>query len=378
MSKVAELIKTLNAAYGKAVLGTAASMTTVKKIPLRNPAFDYISGGGIPVNRITELIGLESSTKTLHALWACAAFQKVDWDTQTEESITSVKYEKKELKNKDGSTTFFYEVKETSPKKAKVKQVAFIDLEGTFDRTWAEKQGIDLKGLIYFCPDSASQAVDVADALLRDSSISLVVIDSLSAVGSDAEVDASMENEQMAINARFWNKAVRKFQAAINANPDNDITLICINTLYNKVGMVFGNPETPKNGTGLKLAKSLSVRFTALKEIKKKVDGFERVIGRNYNLKCLKNKTSRPFMDSSFFLCNYTHEGLKEGSIDFNEAILSLATELGIINRAGAWYSYDKIKGQGFEGFRQKAEETGVFQEIVDQVYDSIVNGETT
>jgi protein RecA len=369
---ISTLIADLNKAYGKEVIGFASENPDTVKIPTRNPAFDYVSGGGVPVNRIIEFAGNESSTKTLHAIWAAIEFQLTDWETITPKSIKQVKYLKEKISNKDGTSTVVNTIKEIVPSISGTspiaKRVAYVDTEGTFDKKWAEYQGLDLQGLIYMCPDKLSQAVDVAEALLSDEDICLVIFDSLSAMGADAEMDASMENEQMALNARFWNKAVRKFQAAINRNPNNVVTLICINTIYSKVGVMFGNPEETKNGTGLKFAKSLSMRFNALKEIKDTKTG--ECVGRNFSIRNLKNKTSRPFLNSEFYLSYVNTEYVKAGHLDYANSILSLAQQYGIIERAGAWFTYEKIRVQGFESLKDSIESVpGLLEEIAEKVY---------
>jgi protein RecA len=369
---IISLISDLNKAYGKEVIGFASENPETVKIPTKNPSFDYVSGGGVPVNRIIEFAGNESSTKTLHAIWAAREFQQTDWATKSPSAIKQIKYLKEKVSNKDGTATIVNTIKDVIPTLSgtspTAKRVAYVDTEGTFDKKWAEHQGLDLQGLIYMCPDKLSQAVDVAEALLSDEDICLVIFDSLSAMGADAEMDASMENEQMALNARFWNKAIRKFQAAINRNPNNVVTLICINTIYSKVGVMFGSPEETKNGTGLKFAKSLSMRFNALKEVKDPKTG--EIVGRNFSIRNLKNKTSRPFLNTDFYLSYVNTDYLKAGHLDYANSLLALAQQYGIIDRAGAWFTYDTIRVQGFESLKDCIEKTpGLIDEITEKVY---------
>lgn len=138
--------------------------------------------------------------------------------------------------------------------------------------------------------------------LLATEDISLVVIDSLSAIGTDDEVDKSMEDNQMASGAKFWNKAFRKLQAAMLANPTTEATLLVINSAYQKVGIVYGDPENVRNGEQLKRTKSLSIKFKALKEIASKIDGGDAIIGKNVTLKCLKSKVGHPSRDTTLFI----------------------------------------------------------------------------
>jgi RecA/RadA recombinase len=377
---IKETIDSINKAYGKVVVYSAAEVPPILKVPLKeSPAFDYVTGGGIPINRITEIWGAYSSTKSLHSLYAIAAFQKVDWNTRTPYAIKSVTYKKETTKLKSGDVVTLYVPKTIKPTRGykpkeeiRIKQCAVIDLEGTFDPLWAAKQGVDLKGLLHICPDSASEAVDVIDVLLRDENLSLIVIDSLGAVGSDAEVEASMENEQMAVNARFWNKAVRKFQCAINANPGSDITMLSLNSAYSKVGFVMGNPEELKNGSGWKFAKSISVRVGALKEIPGKIGGVDGTIGRNITFKAVKNKTSTPHLRAeSFFQTVDDDEGGVGGKFDIITTLITLGLKFGLIARTGAWYTYKESKVHGMGGLVALIKENNFQETLTEEIYSN-------
>lgn len=387
---VGKLISELTKAYGKPVIYSASDVPAVMKIPSGNPAFDYVSGGGFPVNRITELIGAEASTKSLHTYLALIAFQKTDWsEVITPGAIRSIEWRrvsasvkaaaKKPKKGEkaavedapsEASAITFTEVgKVTAVRGVRdpvVKRVALIDTEGTFDPAWAARWGVDLEGLLHVVPETLAQGVDIADALLRDPEISLVVIDSMSAVGAAAEVDNSMEDEQMALNARFWNKAVRKFQAALNANPSKHVSLIMVNTLTNKVGFVLGNPETPKNGTGIKYAKSLSIQFRGGKI--HETDGEQE--GRMFHLKNLKSKVGQPFREFSFFYSLSDTGSMKANTIDITGAIVELAVYFKLVERSGAWYSYGDFKQSGLEKFKAALQANpSVIEELKKKVY---------
>jgi recombination protein RecA len=360
---LAKLMSTINKAYGKQKVFPASLTPPVRRVPTGNPAFDYITGGGFPVNRITELIGPESSGKTYHALLATTAFQKVDWSDFTINGIESVEWAAsseaagKKKKTDDGDSAMLLNVPKTvvgtrrrgTPK---VKRVVWIDTEGTFDPDWAAHQGVDLEGLLYYQPDTLNEAVDIAYAFISHPDIGLVVFDSMSAVGAESEMEASMEKDQMGVNARFWNRAIRKFQAALNQNPSKDTTLIVVNTLTTKLGIMFGNPESPRNGNQIKYAKSLSVESRGLK-----IQGEEDGAGRNFKLKVLKSKVCPPFRESNYFL-DLDPNSDNFGYVDVVGAMTDLATSMEIVHKSGAWYSYEGLKVQGFEAFKDALAQT--------------------
>lgn len=346
------LLTALQDKYGDEVT-TADKLAGMRKILLKNPAFDYASDGGIPINRITELIGEFSSTKTLHMLFAAREFQHYDWANDVQGAFSQIIYEDKKTKN--GTIKLIKDVKLRKgyrPKLTpKAKRVAVIDVEGTFDPSWAEKQGVDVEGIIIVRPSSLESAVDITEALLSDSDICLVLFDSMQAVGSQAETDKSMEDEQMAANARFWNKAMRKLQNAINKNEDADVTLIAVNGFYDKVGFVMGDPMVIKNGQQMKFAKSLSMYFRPLKPITEKFEGEDTVVGRNVNITNLKSKVGTPFRKSTFYLQIIDDEanGLSAGSIDTNRSLLELGIRFGFVMRSGAWFEYKGKKCNGMD-----------------------------
>lgn len=373
--EVLGLMNNLNAAYKKPVLLTASSTPPVFKIPTGSPGLDYISTGGIPINRITEFIGKDASTKTYHALLAVKAFQKASWEGKVPilNAIKSVEYTPVKMDGGD----IFMAVKKVNPTRRRtkpvMKRVAFVDIEGTFDKNWAAKIGVDLDGLLLFQPETMAQAVDVMQTLMMDSSICLVIVDSISAVGADAETDSSMENEQMSLNARFWNKAFRKMQAALNKNEENFTTMIVINTYYSKVGFVMGNPDTPKNGSGLKHAKALSIGFFAsAKQIKIKIPGVkeEQVIGKHITVSCSKSKVGVPFKRATFFFPSADTEEDQAGVINQLEACLELAPVLEAVEKSGAFIKYKDHKAQqGQAKFMAYLEKEGLVQEFIDYVY---------
>jgi len=356
--KILEVIDALNKHFGKQVARDAASVPHVRRIPIGVPIVDWIMGGGLAVNRITEFYGPYSSTKSLLAYKAIAKFQTVDWNTLQVGAIKSVKWKSEIVKSKGSEVTVEQTIAVPSKieaadgvKNPYLKRCVLIDYENTYDKDWGAKQGIDNDGLIHIVPDRGSELVDIVETLLPNTDISLIVIDSIAAASSDLELDASAEDEQMGVNARFWNKAMRKFQAAMNSNEEDDITVIVINRPYAKIGMVFGNPEEVGGGSGLKFGKSVSISLTPLKEIKEKIDGVEQTVGRNIKARCPKNKTARPFLDGEFYISFVDTDTLKAGEIDVISQLVAIGIRNGVIKRSGAFLSYLRKSIQGREKF---------------------------
>lgn len=371
-----DTLDALTKRYGYSVVTKGSETEDVRKIPLEIPAFDYVSGGGVPINRITELYGDFSSLKSYLCYCAIAKFQKYDWANNAPNVIQKVIF--KTLKKGRGETSDFSlpEIESVQVrrgykpvKKVKVKRCALVDLEGTYEKEWGAKLGIDNEALLYVRPGSLNQAIDIIDALLSDDSISLLVIDSMIATGCDAETDASMENEQMAVNARFWNKATRKITGAINRNPESDITLMAINGAYSKVGIAYGDPEKVKNGVAFSLAKSLSIRTSALKEIKAKIEGEEITVGRNITLRNKKNKVGRPFLEATFYFSFVNDGALKAGQTDIAQQAIELGLKADLIDRKGNFYTYGTVTGNGMETFKNKLNDSGKLSALVEQLY---------
>lgn len=362
---LATILKELNKKYEGCII-SGADYPDVQKIPLNRVAFDYVSTGGVPVNRITQFLGLESSTKTLHALWAVAAFQRVDWDSLKPGAIRSVDFDS------GASDLGFHPVKKVHAvsrrvKNPKFKYCVWLDTEGTFDRAWAEKQGVWLDGLIYLCPSSLEQGIDIVQTLLLEEDVSLVVVDSMSAVGAEMEVEASMEDHQMAANARFWNKALRKVQASLNAS-EGTPSVIFINTYSTNVGAFYGDPNTPKNGNGVRYAATINLEFVALKKLQDKKGD---VLGRNIKLSCTKNKAGQPFRNFYTFLSLYEGSDKSQvpyGTTDEEEALVRLAAQMDIVSSSGSWFSYGSVKAQGIEKFKEELIKTGTYADVEQEV----------
>ena len=281
--------------YGKGAimkLGDRAAVD-VDAIPSGSLALDYALGiGGYPKGRIIEIFGPESSGKTTLALHAIAQCQA-----------------------KDG-------------------RCAFIDAEHAIDPVYAKNLGVNTDELLLAQPDNGEQALEICEVLVSSGAIDLIVIDSVAALVPQAELDGEMSDNQVGLQARLMSKAMRKLSGAMN---QNNCTAIFINQLREKVGVMFGNPETTPGGRALKFY--ASVRRDIRKSESSK-DG-TAIIGNKCNIKVVKNKVAPPFKVASI-------EIMYGQGISHVAEVLNLATELNIINKSGAWYNYKGEKiGQG-------------------------------
>jgi recombination protein RecA len=371
---IEQLLNDFNKVFGENTIRLGSNVEPIHKIPTGNPAFDYVSDGGVPINRITELLGLEASTKTFHSLLSVREFQRTDWSDVTPNVIKQVIYKEKTVKTKDGVNVIPIVESIVSNRRDRPtptrKLCAFIDFEGTFVKEWAIAMGVDVEGLIYCKPSTLEQAVDIASALLSNEDICLVVFDSMVAGGAAGEVEKSAEDNQMAQNARFWNKSIRTLQSAMNRNPKDHVTLIIINSYSTKVGYVMGDPLVPKNGIQIKLAKSLSVAFSPLKKIVEKVGGEDIVVGRNINVENLKNKCGKALRKSSFFFQTSDTPNAKAGTIDNVGTLVELGCKFNLIERAGAWFTYGENRAQGLEGLKKMLTEKKLIGKLSSEVYE--------
>jgi len=274
--------------------------------------------GGYPRGRVIEIYGPESSGKTTLAIHAIAEAQKA------------------------GGIA------------------AFIDAEHAFDRFYAEKLGVDVENLWISQPDSGEQALEITEQLIRSSAIDIIVIDSVAALTPKVELEGEMGDSKMGLQARLMSQALRKLTAAISKT---NTTCIFINQLRDKIGVVFGNPETTTGGNALKFYSSVRLDIRRIGQIK---DGDEAT-GNLTRVKVVKNKVAPPFRKAEFDIM------YGEGISRWGE-IVDMGTEYNIIKKSGSWYSYGETKiGQGRESAKEcMRENPELSEEIETKIYAAI------
>jgi len=312
----------LDKTYGK---GTVMKMgdspdENVEAISSGSLGLDIALGvGGYPKGRVVEIYGPESSGKTTLTLHAIAECQK-----------------------KGGIA-------------------AFIDAEHAFDRFYAENLGIDIENLIISQPDHGEQALEIADNLIRSGAIDMVIIDSVAALTPKSEIEGEMGDSKMGLHARLMSQALRKLTSSISKT---NCTVIFINQLREKIGIMFGNPETTTGGNALKFYASIRLDIRRSTQIKSS-DGV--VMGNKTRVKIVKNKVAPPFKLAEFDIM------YGEGISKVGE-IIDLAVEAEIINKSGSWFSYDGTKlGQGRDAVKSLLKDNPDLMETLEAKLKEII-----
>jgi recombination protein RecA len=296
-------------------LGQKGGVGPIEAIPTGAISIDYALGiGGMPRGRVVEIYGPESSGKTTLALQVIAQAQRAGG------------------------------------------MAAFVDAEHALDATYAQKLGVDLEGLLVSQPDNGEQALEIVEVLIRSGGVDVVVVDSVAALVPRAEIEGEMGEAQMGLQARLMSQALRKLTGVVSKSKT---CLIFINQLREKIGVMFGNPETTTGGRALKFYASVRVDIRRIASIK---DG-DSVVGGRTRVKVVKNKLAPPFREAEFDVM-YGEGISREGDL------LDLAVEHRIVEKSGAWFAYggDRL-GQGRENAKSFLRDNPqVFSAIEDRV----------
>lgn len=294
-----------------------AHKVNVETIPTGSLSLDLALGGGIPRGRIIEIYGPESSGKTTVCLHAVAQVQK------------------------NGGTA------------------AYIDAEHALDPAYAKRLGVDIDRLLISQPDSGEQALEVVETLVRSNAVDIIVVDSVAALVPQAEIEGDMGDAHMGLQARLMSQALRKLTGVINRSK---CTVVFVNQLRMKIGVMFGNPETTTGGNALKFYASVRMDIRRISQIK----SGEAVIGNRARVKVVKNKIAPPFREAEFDIM-YNQGISAEGDV------LDLAANREIVNKSGAWYEYNGEKiGQGREAAKAYLRENPkTLAKIADQVREA-------
>ncbi len=294
-------------------LGANNIVAPVESISTGALSIDYALGiGGVPRGRVIEIFGPESSGKTTLALQIIAEAQK------------------------KGGTA------------------AFIDAEHALDAAYAKKLGVDLDNLLVSQPDNGEQALEIVEVIIRSNSVDVVVVDSVAALVPRAEIEGEMGEAQMGLQARLMSQALRKLTGAVSKSK---ASLIFINQLREKIGVMFGNPETTTGGRALKFYSSVRVDIRRIGAIK---DG-EDVVGNRTRIKVVKNKMAPPFREAEFDIM-YGEGVSREGDL------IDIAVEHKIIEKSGAWFAYGGERlGQGRENVKNYLKEHPELRDGIDK-----------
>ena len=317
---IEDAITSIERTYGKGSIMKLGDgvINQVESIPTGAMSLDVALGiGGIPRGRITEVYGPESSGKTTLCLHIIAEAQKTGG------------------------------------------LAAFIDAEHALDVNYAKRLGVDTANLLLSQPDFGEQALEITDTLVRSNALDIIVIDSVAALVPRSEIEGEMGDATMAVQARLMSQALRKLTGAISKSKT---AVVFVNQLRSKIGVMFGNPETTTGGNALKFYASLRLDIRRIAAIK---DGTE-VVGNRTKVKIVKSKVAPPFKEVEFDILY--NEGISKAG-----DLLDLSTNLGIVKKSGAWFTFDEDRFQGREQFRQKLiEDREMYKKLEDQVKEKL------
>jgi len=310
--------------YGKGAvmrMGDEAIDKDIEVIPTGSLSIDAALGiGGFPMGRVVEVYGPESSGKTTLTIHAIAECQK-----------------------KGGIA-------------------AFIDAEHAFDRFYAETLGVDTENLLISQPDNGEQALEIADNLIRSGAIDLIVIDSVAALTPKAEIEGEMGDSRMGLQARLMSQALRKLTGVISKT---NCCCIFINQLREKIGVMFGNPETTTGGNALKFYASIRVDIRRIGQIK----SGDEILGNRTRVKIVKNKMAPPFRKAEFDI-------MYGGGISKTGEIIDIGVEHEIIKKSGSWFSYGETKlGQGRDAVKSLIDDNPELKEELEGKIRNAMNG---
>lgn len=318
-------VKQIEKDFGKGSimkLGEAAAKMNVEVIPTGALSLDVALGvGGVPRGRVVEIYGPESSGKTTVALHIIAQAQKLGGFA------------------------------------------AFIDAEHALDPVYAKKLGVDIDNLLISQPDNGEQALEIADALVRSGAIDVIVVDSVAALVPKAEIEGEMGDSHVGLQARLMSQALRKLTGIISKSRT---TAVFINQIREKVGVMYGSPETTTGGRALKFYATIRLEVRKTESLKQGND----IVGNRTKVKVVKNKVAPPFKQAEFDIMygeGISHEG----------GLLDIGTDLEIVGKSGAWYSYnDNRLGQGRENAKEYLKNnTNVADEIEKKIREALIEG---
>lgn len=318
-------VKQIEKDFGKGSimkLGEAAAKMNVEVIPTGALSLDVALGvGGVPRGRVVEIYGPESSGKTTVALHIIAQAQKLGGFA------------------------------------------AFIDAEHALDPVYAKKLGVDIDNLLISQPDNGEQALEIADALVRSGAIDVIVVDSVAALVPKAEIEGEMGDSHVGLQARLMSQALRKLTGIISRSRT---TAVFINQIREKVGVMYGSPETTTGGRALKFYATIRLEVRKTESLKQGND----IVGNRTKVKVVKNKVAPPFKQAEFDIMygeGISHEG----------GLLDIGTDLEIVGKSGAWYSYnDNRLGQGRENAKEYLKNnTNVADEIEKKIREALIEG---